>query len=67
MKGVESGLKGLLGQKKEGGGLSEKFGKLFLLGAVTKTGPKNEEASNNSGFRRAPAHIPKEEIKVVRE
>ena len=61
----KEGAKGMLGQKKEGG-FSEKFGKLFL-GGTGKSANKNEDASNSSGFRRAPAHIPEEEIKVLRE
>jgi hypothetical protein len=59
----KDGGKGM--QKKEGG-FTEKFGKL-ILGGTTKSAVKNEDASNSSGFRRAPAHIPEEEIKVLRE
>ncbi len=46
--------------------MAERFGKLFMAQA-TKSAAKNEESVDNSGFKRAPAHIPAEEIKLLRE
>jgi hypothetical protein len=66
---LRSGLGGLFSLKKENSGsLGERFGKAFMISANKTNGSNNDEGSNKSGgFKRAPTHIPEEEVRVLRE